>query len=164
MTVPEILSLKKSKASPVNRPSVPQSSAEQSSNCRTPLNKLGDKGTQVRLSQGDGEVLPEVDGANSGDEVDDLTMLVSVILEMVIVMVMVMLMVKLMVMLMVMIMVMVMVMLMVMVVIKGDGRAAAAVVANVPVRATAGGVQNRTIAAKRDNTTSWLKRNIYSEL
>ena len=101
------------------------------------MDKLGDKGTQVRLSQGDGEVLPEVDGANSGDEVDDLTMLVSVILEMVIVMVMVML------------------MLMVMVVIKGDGRAAAAVVANVPVRATAGGVQNRTIAAKRDNTTSW---------
>ena len=50
---------------------------------------------------------------------------------------------------------MVMVMLMVMVVIKGDGRAAAAVVANVPVRATAGSVQNRTIAAKRDNTTSW---------
>ena len=52
-------------------------------------------------------------------------------------------------------MVMVMLMLMVMVVIKGDGRAAAAVVANVPVRATAGSVQNRAIAAKRDNTTSW---------
>ena len=111
------------------------------------MDKLGDKGTQVRLSQGDGEILPEVGGANSGHEVDDLTMLVSVILEMVIVMVMVMLMVKL--------MVMVMIMLMVMVVSKGDGRAAAAVVANMPVHATAGSVQNRTIAAKRDNTTSW---------
>ena len=46
-------------------------------------------------------------------------------------------------------------MVMVEMVSKGDGRAAAAVVANVPVRATASGVQNRTIAAKRDNTTSW---------
>ena len=152
VTVPEIRFLKKSKASSVHRPLVPQSSAEQSSNCRTPLDKLGDKGTQVRLSQGDGEVLPEVDGGNSGDEVDDLTMLMSVVFVMVIVWVMVM------------VLVIFMIMGMVVMVSKGDGRAAAAVVANVPARATAGGVQNRTIAAKRDNTTSWLKRNIYSEL
>ena len=58
------------------------------------LDKLGDKGTQVRLSQGDGEVLPEVDAGNSDDEVDDLTMLVSVILVMVIVKVMVMVMLR----------------------------------------------------------------------
>ena len=51
---------------------------------------MGDKGTQVRLSQGDGEVLPEVDVSKSDDEVDDLTMLVSVVLVMVIVMVMLM--------------------------------------------------------------------------
>ena len=116
------------------------------------MDKLGDKGTQVRLSHGDGEVLPEVDGGNSGDEVDDLTMLMSVLFVMVIVWVMVM------------VLVIFMIMVMVVMVSKGYGRAAAAVVANVPVRATAGGVQNRTIAAKRDNTTSWLKRNIYSEL
>ena len=116
------------------------------------MDKLGDKGTQVRLSQGDGEVLPEVDGGSSDDEVDDLTMLMSVVFVMVIVMVMLMVMVMVMVILMVMVMVIVMIMVMV---IKGDGRAAAAVVANVPVRATAGSVQNRTIAAKRDNTTSW---------
>ena len=153
MTLPEIWSFKKSKASSVHRPSVPQSSAEQSSNCRTPLDKLGDKGTQVRLSQGDGEVFPEVDGGNSDDGVDDLKMLMSVVFVMVIVMVMMMLMVVMMVMVMVIVVVVVMV-IMVMV-SKGDGRAAAAVVANMPVRATAGSVQNRTIAAKRDNTTSW---------
>ena len=107
------------------------------------MDKLGDKGTQVRLSQGDGEVLPEVDGGNSGDEVDDLTMLMSVVFVMVIVWVMVM------------VLVIFMIMVMVVMVSKGYGRAAAAVVANVPVRATAGSVQNRTIAAKRDNTTSW---------
>ena len=55
---------------------------------------MGDKGTQVRLSQGDGEVLPEVDAGYSDDEVDDLTMLVSVILVMVIVKVMVMVMLR----------------------------------------------------------------------
>ena len=50
------------------------------------MDKLGDKGTQVRLSQGDGEVLPEVDGGKgNSDEVDDLTMPVSVLLVMVIV-------------------------------------------------------------------------------
>ena len=86
------------------------------------MDKLGDNGTQVRLSQGDGEVLPEVDGGSSDDEVDDLTMLMSVVFVMVIVMVM----------LMVMVMVMVILMVMVMV-IKGGGRAAAAVVANVPL-------------------------------
>ena len=51
---------KKSAKSAPHLPSVPQSSTEQSSNWRSPAAPLVDKsGTQVRLSQGDGEVLPE---------------------------------------------------------------------------------------------------------
>ena len=111
-------------------PSVPQSSTEQSSNWRSPAAPLVDKsGTQVRLSQGDGEVLPERNKSDA-DGVDGLGGGVcsyggcgcggcgcgdS------------------------------------------DGLAATAVVADVPVRAAAGSFQG-TRAAKGDNTTCWWKK------
>ena len=63
----KFFSLKKSAKS--HPPSVPQSSTEQSSNWRSPAASLVDKsGTQVRLSQGDGEVLPERKKIDAGGD------------------------------------------------------------------------------------------------